>query len=114
AHQGRQIERDGEAGLPLREQVMVAAVGFLRRGEAGELAHGPELAPVHIAMDASRVREFAGRGKLSGRRRLVERLYFHAAGGGEAALREPNFAHLYIYFNSYQDSAAGGCGVRPS
>ncbi len=59
AHQGGQVEGDRETGLPLRQQVVVAAVGLLRRGEAGELAHGPELAAVHVAMDAARVGELA-------------------------------------------------------
>ena len=60
AHQRGQVERDGEAGLPLLEQVVVAAVGLLGGGEAGELPHGPELAAIHVAMDAARVRKFAG------------------------------------------------------
>ena len=49
AHQRRQIEGDREAGLALFEQIVIAAVGFLRRGEAGELAHGPELAAIHVS-----------------------------------------------------------------
>ncbi len=47
AHQRRKIERDGKARLPLREQITESLVGILRRTEAGELAHGPEAAPVH-------------------------------------------------------------------
>src|ERR1019366_4495097 len=62
AHQGGQVKGHRQAGLPLRQQIVIAQVGLLRSGEAGELAHGPELAAVHIAMDAAGVRELSGRG----------------------------------------------------
>ena len=61
AHQRGQIERHREPGLALLQQIVVAAVGFFGRGEAGELPHGPELAAVHVAVDAARVRKLAGR-----------------------------------------------------
>ncbi len=60
-HERWQIESDREAGLALAQQIKIAAVGFLGRGEARELAHGPELAAIHVAMDAAGVRELAGR-----------------------------------------------------
>ena len=41
------------------EQIAVAAVGFLGRGEARELPHRPQLAPVHVGMDAASEREAA-------------------------------------------------------
>ena len=43
-HQRRQIEGHREPGLALAQQIAIAAVGFLGRGEPGELPHGPELA----------------------------------------------------------------------
>ena len=49
AHQRRQIERHRQPGLALLQQIPIAAVGLLRRGEAGELPHGPQLAAIHIA-----------------------------------------------------------------
>ncbi len=45
-HQRREVEGHREAGLPAREQELVALVGVLGRAEAGELPHGPELAAV--------------------------------------------------------------------
>ena len=59
AHQRRQVEGHRKSGLALLQQVVVAAIGLLRRGEAGELPHGPELAAIHVAVDAARVRELA-------------------------------------------------------
>ena len=67
AHQGGQIEGDGEAGLALAQQIKIAPVGFFRRGEAGELPHGPELAAIHAFMDAARVGKLARRRELEGR-----------------------------------------------
>ena len=72
AHQRGQVERHRESSLSLRQQVVVAAVGFLGRGEARELAHGPESAAVHVGVDAASEREFAGRGELK-RTRSVDR-----------------------------------------
>mgnify|MGYP003693560837 CR=1 FL=1 len=59
-HQRGQIERHRQAGLPLRQQIVVALVGLFRRGEAGELPHRPELAAIHVAMDTARVRKLSG------------------------------------------------------
>ena len=61
---GRQVEGDGEAGLSLLEQELVAAVGLLSVGEAGVLAHRPEPAAVHGGLDAPGVRVLAGVAKL--------------------------------------------------
>lgn len=41
------------------KQVMVAFVGIFRRAEAGKLAHRPELAPVHVGMNAAGIRKLA-------------------------------------------------------
>ena len=56
AHQRREVEGDGESGLPVREQELVALVRLARAAEAGELAHRPELAAIAGGMDAARVR----------------------------------------------------------
>src|SRR5262249_47925419 len=111
-HEGRQIERDGQAGLSLREQVVVAGVGFLRRGEAGELAHGPQSATIHIAMNATRVGKFPRPGDIPGWRRLVERLHCDATDRGEAAFREPRFAHLLIMLSGYSSSVSRLSGEK--
>src|SRR6202043_3449178 len=42
-----QVERDRQGGLALAEQEVEAGVRLLRGPVPGELAHGPELAPVH-------------------------------------------------------------------
>src|ERR1043166_9402431 len=59
-HQRRQIEGDRKAGLTLVEQVVVAGVGLLGGGEAGELAHGPKPAAIHALVNAARIGELAG------------------------------------------------------
>ena len=59
AHLRGQIEGHRESGGALREQIAVAAVALLGGAEAGVLAHGPEAAAVHVAVDAARVGELA-------------------------------------------------------
>ena len=51
AVEGGHVERDGEPGLPLRQQILEAGVGLLGRAEAGEHAHGPRLTAVAGGMD---------------------------------------------------------------
>ena len=97
AHQRRQVECHGEPGLALLQQIVIAAIGFFRRGEAGELAHGPEPAAIHVAMNAARVRKLAWRRNLAGRGRFVEWLDFDTADGGEAAIRDPGLAHWPLF-----------------
>ncbi len=93
AHQRRQIERDGEALTAVRQQIFVALVGLLGRGEAGELAHGPHLAAIAGGVNAARVRRLAGIvqilvvapvfGKIGLR---IETANGHAGNGGEAGV----------------------------
>src|SRR5258706_14299859 len=74
---------------------MVAPVGFLRGGETGELAHGPQLAAVHVAVDAARVRELAGRGEGKTRNAVgaVDGLDGHSANGRKPGqLRVPTLS----------------------
>ena len=56
---GRQIEGDAQAGLSLPEQIAIALIGFLRRGEARILAHRPETRAIHRRLDAARIGIFA-------------------------------------------------------
>src|SRR4029077_2324001 len=65
AHLGRQIERDGETGLPRRQQMAEPRVGLLGGPEPGVLAHGPELAAIHRGMNAARIRERAGTAEVA-------------------------------------------------
>ena len=67
SHQGRHVERRGQAGHPLLEQVVEATVRVLRRAEAGELPHGPQPPPIHGRIWAAGVRE-APRQALLGHR----------------------------------------------
>ena len=60
AHLGGQIEGHRKSGGALREQIAVAPVAFFGGAEAGVLAHGPEAAAVHVAIDAAGVGKFAG------------------------------------------------------
>src|SRR5580698_5782623 len=62
AHQRGQIEGHGKTRLALAKEVAIAGVGFFCRGEARELAHGPEPAAIHVAMNAAGVRELARSG----------------------------------------------------
>src|SRR5690606_20593870 len=81
---GGQVEGDREARLPLLQEEFVAAVGLLRVGEAGVLAHGPEAAAVHGGLDAAGEGELAGVAQalvvvpLRQVLRTVERLYLVA------------------------------------
>ena len=91
AHQRGQIEGDRQSAAAVRQQIFVALVGLLRRGEAGELAHGPHLAAIAGGVNAARVRRLAGIvqvlfvlpvcGKIGGRVQPANR---HAGDGGEA------------------------------
>ena len=60
AELGRQVEGHREAGRAVLDQVAVALVGVLGRGEAGVLAHRPEPVAVHALVDA------AGEGRRAG------------------------------------------------
>ena len=57
---GGQVESDGQARLPLLQQVAEPAVGVGGGGVAGVLPHGPEAAPVGIGLNAPGVGELAG------------------------------------------------------
>ena len=87
AHERRHVEGRREPGLPLLEQELEALVRVLRRAEAGELAHGPELAAVHARVGAARERVLARMPKLVvvGPAvlvlRRVQRLHFHVRQG---------------------------------
>ncbi len=59
----RQVKGHGKAGLPLLDQVLVAAVAFGGVAKAGVLAHGPQPAAVHVRLDAAREGVFAGKAK---------------------------------------------------
>ena len=61
---GGQVEGDAEAGLSLLQEIAIAAVGLLRRGEPGVLTHGPHPAPVHGGLYAAR--KGIGAGKPEG------------------------------------------------
>ncbi len=68
----RQVERDREPRLPAREQVPVALVRLLGRGEAGVLPDRPRAAAVHVPIRTAGERELAGR--LERRRSIVGRV----------------------------------------
>ena len=61
----RQVEGDREPRLAALEQVAVALVRLLGRGEPGVLADRPRPAAVHVAIGAARVRVLAGRLELA-------------------------------------------------
>ncbi len=106
AHQGGQIEGHGKAGLALGEQVVVAAVGLLRRGEAGELPHGPELAAIHVAMNAASV------GKLAGVRILKITRAVHRFDGHSADCRKLAFGGFHECLTTTVILAPGCATVR--
>ena len=56
AVQGGQVERGGEAGLAVGEEVLEALVRLRGGAEARELAHRPHLAAVPRGVDAASVR----------------------------------------------------------
>ena len=57
---GWQVEGDAQPCYALGQQIPVAPVGFLRRGEARVLPHGPRPASVHRGLTATRERELTG------------------------------------------------------
>jgi hypothetical protein len=59
AHERGEVERDGKAGLPVLQEVLVPLVRVLRRAEAGELPHCPEFSAVHVLVHSPRVGVFA-------------------------------------------------------
>ena len=80
AELGRQVEGDRQPRLPAREQVAVALVRLLGRGEAGVLADRPRPTAVHVRIRPAREREDAGRLRLD-RGRVggpVQRLHLDA------------------------------------
>ena len=115
----REVESDAEAGLPLFEEVAVAGVGFLRRGEAGVLAHRPHAPAVHVGLDAAGVGVLAGVSKRVGVVELLEVLRrvdgidLDAGVGLEAvaALAESFFYRLEGAFVPFLFVGGGhGCG----
>ena len=64
AHQRGQIERDRQSAAAVLQQILVALVGFLRRGEAGELPHGEKLAAITAGVNAACVRRLPGIAKI--------------------------------------------------
>src|SRR5947209_5554423 len=65
AHQCGQVESYGESAATMLKKIFVAAIGFFRRGEAGELAHGKKLAAISGRVNAARVGRFAGTPKIT-------------------------------------------------
>src|SRR5271165_6109594 len=72
AHQRGQIEGDRESMAAVLQQIFIPLVGFLGRGEARELAHGPHLAAIARGMNAARKRRLA---------RIVQILFVRPVGG---------------------------------
>ena len=66
---GRQVERDRQPRLAAGEQVAIALVRLLGRGEPGVLADRPGPAPVHVRVRAARERKLTGRPRAASARR---------------------------------------------
>ena len=64
AHERGEVEGDRQAGLAVRQQVLVALVGFLRRGKARELAHRPKTGPVHRGVWTPCERKLTGEAEI--------------------------------------------------
>ena len=64
AHLRREIERNAQPVDALLDEISVACVRLVRRGEARVLPHRPQTAAVHRRLDAAREREFAGKSEL--------------------------------------------------
>src|SRR4030095_6286512 len=59
-------DRDAQRGSAGGQQCLVAMVGLFRCAEPGELANGPRLAVVAVAVEAARVGELAGHARIRG------------------------------------------------
>ena len=82
----REIKGDGQARLPLLQQIAVPLVGLLRCGKAGILPHRPEAPAVHGGLDSAGKRILPGVAKplLIAACRILRRVkpfYRDAAGG---------------------------------
>ncbi len=55
-HLGGEVEGTRQSRLPCAQEELEPFVGVLGRAEPGVLAHGPQPAPVHAGVDATRVR----------------------------------------------------------
>ena len=64
AHQSRQVERHRQPAATVLQQIFVALVGFLRRSEAGKLAHGKQLPPIAGSVNAPRIRRLPGKSQI--------------------------------------------------
>ena len=88
----REVEGGREAGLAVIEKVVEPLVGLPRRAVTGELAHRPELPPIHRRLNAARVRilpgpaEVALRIEAGERVRRGQRLHRSARNGREIPL----------------------------
>src|SRR5258708_28663729 len=60
AHQRGKIKGEGESATAAGQQIFVTLVRGLRRGEAGELAHGPEPAAIPAGVNTARIGRLAG------------------------------------------------------
>ena len=60
----RQVERDAQPRLTLLQQIAIALIGLLRRGEPRILTHRPEARTIHRRLDSARVRIFAREAEL--------------------------------------------------
>src|SRR5439155_23448827 len=54
AHLSRQVERDAEALVPLREEALETSVRLLRGAETGVLTHRPQTTAAHRRPDPAR------------------------------------------------------------
>src|SRR6516162_8444192 len=64
-HQCGEVERGGESGLAMSEQITEALVGVFSGAEARELSHGPQPATVHAGVDAARVGRFSRKAQIA-------------------------------------------------
>ncbi len=86
---GGKVKGDAQPGLPLAEEILVAAVRFLRRPEPCILTHGPEPASIHGGLHTTGKRIFTGKTEVSQIIQLrkveggIQPLHRNTARGGE-------------------------------
>ena len=82
SHERGHIESRGKSSLAVLKQKLKSLIGFHRARETRELAHRPELAAIHIALNAAGVRILAGKAEIA---EIIETSRFRDPAGVESS-----------------------------
>ncbi|MPL92518.1 hypothetical protein SDC9_38619 [bioreactor metagenome] len=101
AYLGGKVEGHGKAGRSLGEEIAVSLVGLFGGGESRILAHGPEPAPVHGRLDASRKGVLAGEPDIPHVIHGVDVVRTVEPPKGESSPRRKAFLSLFVLLKRF-------------